>query len=97
MEVCEKIRSLPFFHGYTEIQFAVACDATKENPGILNDLGRAQVEYLSIFPLDPQYFGFLDPDPRDKISFKNFKSKLFIIETQIWTVKNERLLKNSYR
>jgi len=49
MEVCEKIRSLPFFHGYTEIQFAVACDATKENPGILNDLGRAQVEYVLIF------------------------------------------------
>ena len=73
MEVCEKIRSLPFFHGYTEIQFAVACDATKENPGILNDLGRAQVEYLSIFPLDPQYFGFLDPDPHMRIRIQGTK------------------------
>ena len=53
MAICEKIRSLDFFNGFTEIQFAVACDATKENPGILNDLGRAQVLgyfYIYIYP-----------------------------------------------
>ena len=28
-------------------------------------------------PLDLQNFGFLDPDPRGKISTKNYKKKLF--------------------
>ena len=42
-------------------------------------------------PLDPQDFGFLDPDPlkyadqdpRGKISTKNYKKKLFTPKTQI--------------
>ena len=34
-------------------------------------------------PLDPQDFGFLDPDPRGKISIKNCKKTFFTPKTKI--------------
>ena len=43
LEICDSIRKLDFFQGYTEIQFAVACDATKESASILDDLNKVQV------------------------------------------------------
>lgn len=48
LEICEKIRNLDFFYGYTEVQFAVACDATKESSYILDELQKSQVggEYV---------------------------------------------------
>jgi len=48
-------------------------------------------------PLDPQDFGFLDPDPdpRGKISTKNCKKKLFSAKTQILTFEKSEIIKIS--
>ena len=59
-------------------------------------------------PLDPQHFGFLDPDPDlqkhadpqiriqgAKYQPKTVKKKLFALKTPICTVKKKRLLKAS--
>ena len=50
--------------------------------------------YASFDPLDPQNFGFLDPDPdpRGKISTKNCKKKISL-KTQIRTIEKREIIK----
>ena len=48
LSVCDKIRNQAFCLGHSEKQFAVVCDATKENRLVLEELDKAQVDIFHV-------------------------------------------------
>ena len=43
-------------------------------------------------PLDPQDFGFLDPDPREKLSTKNCKKTFLLLKPKSELLKKREIL-----